>query len=264
MNCINCGKELPPDTAMCPYCAAKENRKKEAKKENKKIFVTIGFCVLILALIVAAFLIFMPRTSLKRDMEQAESSYAVAALCSEHPDESGNKRYQLILLDAADDIMQRYTNETCGYNQTVTALSQLNCADNAVVRDKVLEVWAQVERSRFIQLTNHKRSEQGLDALKLKDSLTLVAEAAADEYEAVGMGYLNNLKKIVSTLIPDYDGISAVLLYNAINAQDALVQYEEENSNEELVIYSKNIKEIGADAVYDQSTGLWSYFVFVN
>ncbi len=265
MKCINCGRPLLPDTPVCPYCEARDERRTENKKERRKIYVTLGFCALVLALIAAGVLIFMPKSSLKRDMESAESSYAVAALCAENPSESGDERYQLILLDAAEDIGKRYDEETGGYNQTITALSQLYCTDNAVVRDKTMEVWSEVESKRFFQLLGHNREERGLAPLTWDDDLALAAESAADEYEAAGMDYLGNLERLVGTLLPDRTDIEGVMLYKSINAQDALVRYETESEEgEQLRLYGENITRGGVDAAYDDETGEWSFFTIIS
>ncbi|MBQ8724126.1 MAG: hypothetical protein IJY74_00460 [Oscillospiraceae bacterium] len=263
MNGINCGRELPPDTPECPYCAEKDAKKSENQKERRKIYITLLFCALALALIAAAVIIINPMDSFRREMNNAESSYAVAALCEESPSEAGDDRYQLILMDAADDIKERYNSLSCGYNQTANALKQLHCADNQVVRDKVLEVWADVERDRLFQLLNHKRTDNGVNELEWNENTALAAESVADEYEAVGMEYQNNMERLIKTLIPDTEKITVSSMFNAVNAQDALVKYEsrsDSTKNTDL-LYGSGISIAGADAVYDDETGTWSFFV---
>ena len=266
MNCINCGRELPPDTPECPYCAEKDARKDENKKERRKIYITLLFCSLALALIAAAVFIINPFDSFRREMNNAESSYAVAALCEESPEEAGNERYQLILLNAAESIKTDYDNLNCGYNQTVNALRQLHAADNQVVRDKVLEVWADVERSRFFQLLNHKRTENGLNELVWDENTAAAAESIADEYETVGMDYQNNMERLIKTLIPDTEKITVSSMFKAVNAQDALVKYESRSNSTEMtdLIFGSGISAAGADAVYDDETYTWSFFVLAQ
>ncbi len=265
MKCVNCGRPLLPDTPVCPYCEARDERRTENKRERRKVFVTLCFCALVLALIAAGVLMFMPGNTLKRDMETAESSYAIALLCSENPVESGDERYQLILLDAAEDIGNRYAEEICGYNQTVTALSQLYCAENAVVQDKTMQVWSKVESKRFFQLLTHNREEQGLVPITLDDDLVLAAESSADEYEAAGMDYLGNLERLVEMLLPGRTGVEGVMLYESVNAQDALVRYEAESEEgEKLRLYSNDITHAGVDAAYNEETGKWSFFTLIS
>ncbi len=266
MQCINCGRELPPDTARCPYCIRSDEEKAERKTERRKIYYTLGFCALILTLVTAAVLIFMPRSSFRRDMENAENCYSVAALCESSPAEAGESRYQLILMDAADEIAERYDALTSGYNQTVTALRQLYLADNLVVRDHVEDIWADVERRRFIQLLNHKRTENGAGELVWDDDITSAAESIADEYAAAGMDYQNNMKRLIQNLLPDIESISAFSVFSSINAQDAVVKYEEQSDAESStdLIYGDGIALAGIDAMYDYSTGTWSFFILAQ
>lgn len=265
MNCINCGRELPPDTPECPYCAEKDARRDENKKERRKIYITLLFCSLALALITAVVFIINPFDSFKRDMNNADSSYAVAALCEESPEEAGHERYQLILLSAADDIKDDYDSLSCGYNQTVNALRQLHYADNQVVRDKVLEIWADVERDRFFQLLNHKRTENSLNELTWDETTASAAECLADEYEAVGMEYQNNMERLIKTLIPEIEKVTVYSMFSAVNAQDALVKYESRSSAEKTdLIHGSGISIAGADAVYNPDNGTWSFFVLAQ
>ncbi len=266
MNCINCGRELPPDTPECPYCAEKDARRDENKKERRKIYITLLFCTLALALIAAAVFIINPMDSFKREMNNAESSYAVAALCEESPEEAGDDRYQLILLDAAEDIKADYDNLSCGYNQAVNALRQLHAADNQVVRDKVLEVWADVERERFFQLLNYKRTENGLNELTWDENTGVAAESVADEYEAVGMEYQNNMERLIKTIIPETEKVTVSSMFSAVNAQDALVKYESRSDSTEKtdLIYGRGISIAGIDAVYNPDNGTWSFFVLAQ
>lgn len=266
MRCINCGKELPPDTAMCPYCIRTEKEKAEHKKERRKIGYTLSFCGLALALIIAAVLIFMPRSSFRRDMENADNCYAVAALCESSPAEAGESRYQLILLDAADEAAERYNNMTSGYNQTVTAFSQLYLADNMVVRDHVEELWSEVERQRFLQLVNHKRSENGIQELEWNDDITAAAESIADEYSAIGMDFQNNTRRLVQTLLPDVEAMYSFFIFSTADAQGAIVKCEEkaEPGSGTDLLSGDELRLTGIDAAYDYDTGSWSFFVLAQ
>lgn len=263
MKCINCGRELPPDTAECPFCLEKESRKSDNQKERRKIYVTLGICCLVLALIVAAVLIFMPDTSFQRSMENADGSYALATLCEESPVEAGNSRYQFRLLDAVDDIEKRYNEQTCGYNQTVTALKQIYSVDNPVVQDHAEDVWANVERMRFYQLLKSKRTDNGKAELTWNADIAAAAESIADEYNAVGLDYQQNAEKIIKNLLPDMNSITVATLINTVNAQDALVKYEEDSdpSKGTDLLFGEDITLVGIDAVYNEKSGLWSFFV---
>lgn len=266
MRCINCGKELPPDTARCPYCIRSEMEKAEHKIERRKIGYTLGFCGLALALIIAAVLIFMPKSSFRRDMETADNCYAVAALCEGSPSEAGESRYQLILLDAADEAAERYDNLTSGYNQTVTAFRQLYLTDNMLVRDHVEELWAEVERKRFLQLLNHKRTENGAHELEWDDDIAAAAESIGDEYAAIGMDFQNNMKRLVQTLLPDAEAMSSFCILSTVNAQDAVIKCEEQTEPESGtdLLRSDELTLTGIDAVYDYDTGTWSFFVLAQ
>ncbi|MBO5227223.1 MAG: hypothetical protein J6B17_03955 [Ruminococcus sp.] len=266
MNCINCGRELPPDTPECPYCAKKDAQNDENQKERRKIYITLLFCTLALALIAAAVFIINPMDSFKREMNNAENSYAIAALCEESPKEAGNERYQLILLNAAETIKADYDNLNCGYSQTSAALRQLYAADNQIVRDKVLEVWADVERERFFQLLNHKRTENGLNELVWDENTAAAAESVADEYEAAGMDYQNNMERLIKNLIPDTQEVTVSSMFSAVNAQDALVKYESRSDSTKKtdLICGRGISIAGVDAVYDPDTGTWSFFVLAQ
>lgn len=263
MRCINCGKELPPDTAECPFCLEKEFRKNDNKKERRKIYITLSICCLVLVIIVAVVLIFMPDTSFQRSMENADGSYALASLCEESPVEAGDSRYQLRLLDAIDDIENRYNEQTCGYNQTVTALRQIYSADNPVVRDRAEEVWSNVESMRFYQLLKSKRTDNGKAELIWNADIAVAAESIADEYDAVGLDYQQNAEKLIKNLLPDIDSVTVATLINTVNAQDALVKYEEDSdpSKGTDILFGEDITVVGVDAVYNDKSGLWSFFI---
>lgn len=263
MNCINCGRELPPDTAECPFCLERENHKKNARIERHKIYITTAVCCLVLAIIAAGVLIFLPDTSFRRSMDEAESCYAVASLCEQSPSEAADSRYQIKLLDSVNDIEKRYNEETCGYNQTVQALKQIYCADNPVVRDRTVEVWADIEGRRFFQLLNSMRDEKKQNALSWNDELAICAEALADEYSQTGLDYQQNAEKIVSDLVHNTEGITLSSLLNTANAQDALTKYEEDSdsSDDSDIILGDIITDFGAGAVYDENSGLWSFFI---
>lgn len=266
MKCINCGRELPPDTAECPFCIELEDQKRGFRKERHTIYITTAVCVLVLAIIAAGVLIFLPDTSFRRSMEEAEGSYAVAALCEQSPAEAADSRYQMRLLDAVNDIEMRYNEQTCGYNQTVQALRQIYCVNNPVVRDRTAEVWADVERRRFFQLLEHKRSEKSKSGLVWKDDLAVCAETLADEYAQTGLDYEQNAERIVTDLLPDAKGVTVSALLNTINAQDALVRYEEDSDpskNNDLIL-GEDITAFGADAVYNEKSGLWSFFIITE
>ncbi|MDE6019483.1 MAG: DUF2116 family Zn-ribbon domain-containing protein [Ruminococcus sp.] len=268
MNCINCGREIPPDTVQCPFCIENEKQKLKFKKERNKIYITLGICCLVLALIAAAVIIFMPDTSFQRSMESADGSYAVAALCEESPDEAANSRYQLRLLDALNDIEMKYNIQSCGYNQTITALRQIYSVQNQVVRDRAEEIWSDVERKRFYQLLNHKRTEKDKDELVWSFDIAAAAESVADEYRAVGPLYQQNAEKLIKNLFPDIkiESMTIYALFNTINAQDALVKYEDDSdpSNGTDLIVGDNIYIVGADAVYNEESGLWSFFILTS
>ncbi len=266
MRCINCGRKLPPDTARCPHCIKDIEPKTQNSTERRKVFYTLGFCGLILALIAAAVLIFMPDNSFRRSMENAENCYSIAALCEESPTEAGDSRYQLILLDAADEALSRYNNLTCGYNQTAAALRQLYMADNQVVRDHVEDVWAQVECHRFLQLLNHKRTENSLPELAPDDSMNTAAQSVADEYAAVGMDYQNNMERLVQGILPDAEAVSAFTIFSSVNAQDAVVKFEEQAEPETPtdLIWGKDISTVGIDAVYNMDKNTWSFFILAQ
>lgn len=266
MKCINCGRELPPDTAECPFCIEKEQRKNAARNERHKIYVTLAICILVLGLIAAGAFIFMPDTSFQRSLDNAESSYAVAALCEESPAEAAQERYQLRLIDAVNDIEMRYNEQTCGYNQTVSALKQIYSVDNSVLRDHTEEVWSNVERMRFYQLLNHKRSENGLKELEWNADIAAAAEAVADEYAESGLDYQQNAERIVKSMLPETENITFSALLNTLNSQDALVKYEEDSEkmkNNDL-LSGEGISIIGTDAVYSEESGLWSFFIITK
>ncbi|MGN0631629.1 MAG: CAP domain-containing protein, partial [Ruminococcus sp.] len=231
--------------------------------ERRKIYITTAVCCLVLAIITAGVLIFLPDTSFRRSMEEAESCYAVASLCEQYPSEAADSRYQIKLLDSVKDIEKRYNEETCGYNQTVQALRQIYSADNPVVRDRTVEVWADVERRRFFQLLNSKRGDKKQKALSWNAELASCAEALADEYSQTGLDYQQNAERIVSGLVQNTEGITLSSLLNTANAQDALVKYEEDSDNSENsdIILGENITDFGADAVYDEKSGMWSFFI---
>lgn len=268
MNCINCGREIPPDTVQCPFCIENEKQKLRFKKERNKIYITLGICCLVLALIAAAVIIFMPDTSFQRSMESADGSYAVAALCEESPGEAANNRYQLRLLDALNDIEMKYNAQSCGYNQTITALRQIYSVQNQVVRDRAEEIWSDVERKRLYQLLNHKRTEKGKDEIGWSLDIAAAAESIADEYRAVGPLYQQNAEKLIKNLFSDIkiESMTIYALFNTINAQDALVKYEEDSdpSNGTDLIVGDNIYIVGADAVYNEESGLWSFFIITS
>lgn len=266
MNCINCGRELPPDTAECPYCSEREKHKKSARSERHRIFITTAVCCLVLAIITAGVLIFLPDSSFRRSMDEVQSSYEIAALCEQYPDEAAESRYQIKLIDAVNDIEMRYNNQTCGYNQTVNALRQIYYVSNPVVRDKAEEVWSDVERRRFFQLLNHKRKEENKEELLWNDDLAVCAEALADEYAQIGLDYQQNAERIVSGLLPDTEGITLSSLLNTVNAQDALVKYEDNQDADRSgsLIFGDDITSFGADAVYDEKSGMWSFFIITG
>lgn len=263
MKCINCGRELPPDTAECPFCSERERHKKSARSERRKIYITTAICCLVLAVIIAGVLIFLPDSSFRRSMDEAESSYEIAALCGQSPEEAAESRYQIKLLDAINDIETRYNNQTCGYNQTVQALMQIYNVNNPVVKDRSEGVWSDVERKRFFQLLNHKREDGGKAELSWNDELTNCAEALADEYAQTGLDYQQNVEKIVSDLLPDKEGITLSSLLNAVNAQDAIAKYEDDRDSDNAsdLILSEKTSALGADAVYDEKSGMWSFFI---
>jgi len=254
MKCINCGRELPPDTVECPFCIENEKQKFKFKKERHKIYITLGICCLVLVLIVVAVLIFMPDTSFQRDMESADGSYAVAALCD-------------ILLDAVDDIEARYNDQTCGYNQTVTALKQIYSVKNPVVRDHTEDVWSNVERMRFYKILNHERTENSMDKITWSYDIAIAAESIADEYSAVGLDYEQNAEKlIINLLADDTEKITVFTLLNTANAQDALEKYKGDSdpSKGTDLVRGSEISLAGIDAVYDEQSGLWSFFILAE
>lgn len=267
MKCINCGRELPPDTVECPFCIENEKQKFKFKKERHKIYITLGICCLVLVLIIVAVLIFMPDTSFQRDMESADGSYAVASLCEVSPNEASDSRYQLILLDAVDDIEARYNDQTCGYNQTVTALKQIYSVKNPVVRDHTEDVWSNVERMRFYQILNHERTENSMDEITWSSDITIAAESIADEYSAVGLDYEQNAEKLIRNLLADdTEKITVFTLLNTANAQDALEKYKGDSdpSKGTDLVFGSEISLAGIDAVYDDQSGLWSFFILVE
>lgn len=267
MKCINCGRELSPDTVECPFCMEDEKQKVKFKKERHKIYITLSICCLVLILIIVAVLIFMPDTSFQREMESADGSYAVAALCEGSPNEAADSRYQLILLDAVDYIESRYNDQTCGYDQTVMALKQIYSVNNPVVRDHAEDVWSNVERMRFYQLLNNKRAENSIDELTWSSDVTMAAESIADEYSAVGLDYEQNAEKLIRNLLADdTDKITVFTLLNTANAQDALEKYEgdSDSSKGTDLIFGSDISLAGIDAVYDTKSGLWSFFILAE
>lgn len=266
MRCVNCGRELPPDTAECPFCIEKEKQKGAHKHERRKVFFTLGICALILALIATGLLVFMPRSTFQRDLENAQSSYSIAALCESAPEEAGNSKYQLRLLNAVDDIEERYNNQSCGYNQTITALKQLYGVENAVVRDRTEAVWANVERMRLYQLMNHARTESGLPELTWEPDTAAAAESIADEYSTAGMTYQENMERLIKTMLPDATEVFTSTLLNTINAQDALSKYQGDTTQDDGVnlLNDTSYKQIGIGAAYDAEHNLWSFFLLAQ
>lgn len=263
MQCINCGRELPPDTAECPFCLEQEKQKVVNKTERRKVFFTLGFCALILGLVAAGVLLFLPKSAFQRELEAAESSYTIAALCESYPEDAGDEKYQLRLLNAVDDIENRYNNLSSGYNQTVTALRQLCHADNTVVCDRAEEVWANVERMRLYQLINHNRTEMGLPELTWEPDTAAAADAVAAEYSVSGMDYQNNMERLIQSMIPEANEVAATSLLSTINAQDALTK-SKDSAEGFTPLKEENRTRIGIGAVRNEETGLWSFFILMQ
>lgn len=266
MRCINCGRELPPDTIECPHCLEKDKQKSAGIIERRKVFFTLGSCALILALIATGFLLFMPRSTFQRELDKASSSYSIAILCEADPEKAGNEKYQLRLLDAVNDIEQRYNNQSCGYNQTVTALRQLHGVQNPIVRDRAEEVWINVERMRLYQLVNHNRSEEGLPELVWEADTAAAAESVAAEYSVSGLDYQDNMERLIQSMIPDAQEVSSTSLLNTLNAQDALTKcrnYDDESGTHDL-LEEIPYTQIGIGASYDAEHGRWSFFILLQ
>ncbi|MBQ8688238.1 MAG: hypothetical protein IJ512_06780 [Ruminococcus sp.] len=263
MQCINCGRELLPDTAECPFCLEKEKQKAANKTDRHKVYITLSFCILILGLIAAGLLLFLPKSAFQRELEAAESSYTIAALCESYPEDAGDERYQLRLLDAADDIEKRYNDLSSGYNQTATALRQLCGVDNAVVCDRAEEVWANVECMRLYQLINHSRTENGRSELTWEPDTAAAAETVAAEYDVAGMDYQSNAERLIQSMIPDAKEISISTVFEVINAQDALVQGEE-RAGDFLPLTEERRTQVGIGAARDAESGLWSFFILMQ
>ncbi len=263
MRCINCGNELPPDTAECPYCLEREKKQGKNRIERRKIFITLGFCALVLGLIAAAVLIFMPKSAFQRELDIAESSYSVASLCESYPDESGDLRYQLRLLDAIEDIEERYNSLSSGYNQTVTALRQFCGVDNPVVCDRASAVWANVERMRLYQLINHDRTENGLPKLTWEPNSAAAAESVADEFSISGMAYQENAERLVRTMLPDAEKANLSSVLRIINAQDALNRLSKNETEGGGVLTQTDYTQIGIGAAYDTASARWNFFILM-